>query len=68
MARKFTCLCNFVSFAEIVSAVKEGASDLEDVKMLTGAGASCGKCHPAIHQILADTCENLPPDPQGRLF
>lgn len=68
MARKLVCVCNFITEKEILAAIGEGARDLEDIKLLTGAGSSCGRCHAAINGILADTALIRKPDAQGSLF
>lgn len=68
MARKLVCVCNFITEKEILSVVEEGASSLEDIKLFTGAGTSCGKCHPAIIQLLSKSLKTRQEDPQTRLF
>jgi bacterioferritin-associated ferredoxin len=68
MARKLVCVCNFISEKEILKAIDEGASDLEDIKILTGAGTSCGRCHPAVILLLKERTTAKPSGSQGRLF
>ncbi len=58
MARKLVCVCNFVPEREIRLAIDKGAADLEDIKHYTSAGTSCGRCHPAIENILAASHSN----------
>ncbi len=47
------CNCNFVERDEIVEAIKEeGAQTIEDIRRLTGANTSCGRCGAAVEAIL----------------
>lgn len=68
MARKLVCVCNFITEKEILATIAEGARDLEDIKLMTGAGTSCGKCHAAINGLLAGAAVKREPDVQRRLF
>ena len=68
MARKLVCVCNFITEKEILSSIAEGATTMEDIKLFTGAGTSCGKCHPAIKELLAESQKTRQKDPQTRLF
>ena len=68
MARKLVCVCNFVPEKEILQAIDKGATTLEDIKEMTGAGTSCGRCHPAINSLLAAVHENKKDNLQHKLF
>jgi NAD(P)H-nitrite reductase large subunit len=67
MARKLLCVCNFIPDREILKAIENGATDLEDIKEYTGAGTSCGRCRPAIENILKVQVNTIK-EPQQRLF
>ncbi len=67
MARKLVCVCNFVPEGEIVKAIDKGATHLEDIKNLTSAGTSCGRCHPAIENLL-ESSRNENCNAQLRIF
>jgi bacterioferritin-associated ferredoxin len=67
MARKLLCVCNFIPDREILKAIENGATDLEDIKEYTGAGTSCGRCHPAIENMLKEQVDKIN-EPQQRLF
>ena len=50
------CDCNGVCKGDIVKAISEkGLFTVDDVKLHTKAGASCGSCVGLVEQILADT-------------
>lgn len=68
MARKLVCVCNFVSEKDILQAIGKGAATLEDIKELTGAGTSCGRCHPAINNLLTSETVNQNNRLQQKLF
>lgn len=67
MARKLLCVCNFIPERDISKAIEKGATVLEDIKEYTGAGTSCGRCHPAIENILKEQVEKIN-EPQQKLF
>lgn len=47
------CNCNFVEKDEIIEAIREeGARTIEDIRRLTGANTSCGRCGAAVQAIL----------------
>ena len=49
------CGCNGVCKNTIVSAIKDGATDLSQIKATTKASASCGNCTGLVEQLLAST-------------
>ncbi|MGG7565416.1 nitrite reductase large subunit NirB [Rhodovulum sp. DZ06] len=49
------CGCNGVCKGTIVSAIQNGAGDLDAVKATTKASASCGTCTGLVEQVLALT-------------
>lgn len=67
MARKLLCVCNFIPDRDILKAIEKGATDLEDIKDFTGAGTSCGRCHPAIENLLKESVVNTE-NSQQKLF
>lgn len=67
MARKLLCVCNFIPDRDILKAIEKGATDLEDIKDFTGAGTSCGRCHPAIENLLKESVVNTD-NSQQKLF
>ena len=52
------CHCRKVTEEEIRDAIDAGASTLDDLKHLTGATMECGRCLPAIIEIMEE--EGLP--------
>ncbi len=46
------CYCNGISDTEIRRTVRRGASSLNDVARICGAGACCGGCHQAVAEII----------------
>ena len=68
MARKLVCVCNFVSEKDILQAIDKGAATLDDIKELTGAGTSCGRCHPAINNLLTTETVKQRDGLQQKLF
>ncbi|MBO8182884.1 MAG: NAD(P)/FAD-dependent oxidoreductase [Archaeoglobus sp.] len=61
------CHCRNVSSDEICRIISDGAGTLDDVKHLTGATMECGRCLPAVLQIMEekglplrkDTCKSF---------
>lgn len=68
MARKLVCVCNFIPEKEILQTIEKGAATLEEIKDLTGAGTSCGRCHPAIKNLLETHSQNPKDKLQQKLF
>jgi bacterioferritin-associated ferredoxin len=68
MARKLVCVCNFIPEKEILQAIEKGAATLEEIKELTGAGTSCGRCHPAINNLLETELPKQNNSLQHKLF
>jgi len=68
MSRKLVCVCNFVSERELLKAIENGALDLEEIKLQTSAGTSCGRCHAAINHLLGEAVKNPEYGKQKRLF
>lgn len=48
------CHCRVVTAATIRASIEDGATDVRAVGDACGAGSSCGGCHPAIEELLAD--------------
>lgn len=48
------CHCNGVSDRSIRKAVRKGAGSIREVARMSGAGACCGGCRPAVRDILED--------------
>jgi len=50
---RIICHCNYVELDEIVAAIKvDGARTIQDIRNLTGANTSCGRCENAVMAIL----------------
>ena len=49
------CGCNGVCKGTIVQAIEDGATDLDAVRAVTRASASCGSCSGLVTQVLATT-------------
>jgi len=58
------CHCRGVSDRAIRKAVREGAVDSADVARACGAGAHCGGCLDAVHEIVA--VETMGREPRER--
>lgn len=52
MSNKIVCLCNFISEKEVSKALQKGAKSIRDIEDLTGAASSCGRCRPALQNML----------------
>ena len=55
------CECNRISESEIVAAVANGASSVEEVGALTRAGTGCGSCKSAIADLVAAASSRVKP-------
>jgi NAD(P)H-nitrite reductase large subunit len=52
-ADHLVCSCQVVSRGEIVAAIGEGLTTLEQVSERTGAATGCGGCRPDVEALLA---------------
>ena len=66
-SRKLICICNIVTESEILQVLKKGARDLEDVKKLTFASTSCGRCKIETESIVKRYFDNKQLDPQQNI-
>ena len=64
---KLVCICNCVSENEILSVLKKGARDLEEVKKFTYAATSCGRCKGETEAIVQRYFSNKPTDLQTNI-
>jgi bacterioferritin-associated ferredoxin len=64
---KLVCLCNLVEEKEIISVLKKGGISVGEIKKLTGAGTSCGRCHHEIDNLVDLYQKKKPKDPQVKL-
>lgn len=64
---KLVCICNCVSESEILSVLKKGAKDLEEVKRFTFATTSCGRCKGETESIVQRYFSNKPTDSQTNI-
>jgi bacterioferritin-associated ferredoxin len=54
------CICAGISTREIESALRRGASTRGEIARVSGAGTSCGRCHPWLDSLLS-ACEGKRP-------
>lgn len=52
MDDEIICVCNNVTREEIVKAIEDGATTVEEVGEATGAGTVCGACINTIQEII----------------
>lgn len=50
----YVCICNAVSENDIRRAATEGVCTLEQLRMRTGCGTTCGCCEPVAEQVLTE--------------
>ena len=55
----YVCVCNRVTDSEILAAVKQGATTLEDLGSQLKVATCCGRCAECAHELLA-THASLP--------
>ena len=53
---RMICHCRQVDYLAIRKAMVNGARTIDEIKEMTGAGTGCGRCIPAIEEILASVC------------
>lgn len=51
---KIICYCRNVSLGNILEAIENGATTLEEVTEVTTAGTGCGKCADRIKAIIEE--------------
>lgn len=61
------CICNGVTENEILRILKRGARDLGDVKKITLASSSCGRCKSEIEAVMARYLSSKTPDLQQNI-
>lgn len=49
------CDCMSITMGQIRDAINKGASSVEDIQSMTGAGTVCGSCIDTIQDIV-DSC------------
>lgn len=59
MVLMIICICRRLNTAKIETAVKSGARSPEDVQAFHGCAFNCGKCRPAIGEMIASTMDAL---------
>jgi len=48
----FVCLCHVTTDSEVRRVIDRGATTVDDVGEMTGAGTGCGACRGQIHDML----------------
>ena len=48
------CFCAGVTVAMIKEAIDNGAKTVDDVKLVTRAGTTCGICNPILEEVVAE--------------
>jgi bacterioferritin-associated ferredoxin len=56
---KTFCNCRDVTYADIMAAMRAGATTAEEVSAVTGAGTGCGRCREALDFVVRDFLEEL---------
>ena len=52
----FACICHAVTDDEVAVAVDMGATTVEAVGSVTGAGTGCGSCQNHIADLIGERC------------
>lgn len=58
MNKKF-CNCRDVTYADVMEAIRGGATTAEEVSRATGAGTGCGRCREALDYVVRDFLEEV---------
>ena len=56
----FACICNAVTYDQVISAIDLGADSVEAVGDVTRAGTCCGSCADHIEDLIAERCLTCP--------
>ena len=64
---KTFCNCRDVTYADIMVAMRAGATTADEVSAATGAGTGCGRCHEALDFVVRDFLEELEAEKDGSL-
>jgi bacterioferritin-associated ferredoxin len=54
----YVCICHSITEKDIKKAKSNGASSLNDLKMMTGCATGCGSCEDYAIEILEKTHSN----------
>ncbi|RRF91102.1 MAG: (2Fe-2S)-binding protein [Coriobacteriaceae bacterium] len=66
MSKKF-CNCRDVTYADIMKAIRGGATTADEVSRVTGAGTGCGRCREALDYVVRDFLEEFRAESEGTL-
>lgn len=64
---KTFCNCRNVTYADIMVAMRAGATTADEVSAATGAGTGCGRCREALDFVVRDFLEELEAEKDGSL-
>ncbi len=64
---KTFCNCRDVTYADIMVAMRAGATTADEVSAATGAGTGCGRCREALDFVVRDFLEELEAEKDGSL-
>ena len=67
MSKRLVCICNLITEAEILNALKKGARSTADIQKSTRAGTSCGRCLVEIDELVKKFKANQLVDPQQKI-
>jgi bacterioferritin-associated ferredoxin len=63
------CHCRAVGHERVLDTIAAGATTVDEVSMMCGAGSVCGGCRPTIEAMLANPARSTPvlaPRARGR--
>lgn len=58
----YVCICHGVTEKDIQKAASEGASSLQDIKVMTGCATGCGTCAESAIDVLQAHHKKKTPD------
>ena len=64
---RLVCLCNGVTETEILSVLKKGAKNVDEISKFTLASTNCGKCRGEIVAIANHFLSNKKPNLQQNI-
>jgi NAD(P)H-nitrite reductase large subunit len=53
------CHCALVSSSQLLAAIEDGATSIDEVSRRCGASAQCGGCRPAVERMLRSPARSI---------
>jgi bacterioferritin-associated ferredoxin len=56
MSCMYICICNAVTEHQVRECAREGAKTIDELTLMLGVGAGCGRCRECASELLRKAC------------